>query len=202
MIPAGLGAYGPFFALSTADGPGWEEFPEDLAGRVAQTRAELERRSGHRVEHRVAASITHLGLAARLVAPALAVAGLTGSVPDLRPSNLRWRPQPGGAVPLAVVDDTLRPPDLRTYLLDTVDAIGAAMVGSQHIRDGNVASAIATAGRLCPPAEPFARALLQVHEPTSPVPQGFRRRSCCLYYRVDGRAGYCADCVLASRSFG
>jgi hypothetical protein len=197
VIPAGLTAYGPFFALAVVSGDGWLPFPGDVDDRVKQTQTELERRVGHPVEGRVAASLAHLSLVARLVSPALAIAGTEGLIPDLRPENLRWKPQLGGPAPLGVVDDTLHQPErLPELVLTTVDAVGSALVRSPRIRTGNVASAIATVGRLCPPAEPFARRILGAYEPTSPVPQGFRRTSCCLYYRVDPRAGLCADCVL------
>lgn len=197
MIPDELAGYGPFFALASATGEGWRPFPGDLADRTAQTRSELERRFGNAVGPRVAGSLTHLSLVARLVSPVLAIGGLTGAIPDFRVANLRWKPQRGGPAPLAVVDDTLHPPErLPDLVLATVEEVGRTLVDSRHIRRGNVASAVASAGRLCPPAAALAAGLLIELEPTSPDPHGFRRTSCCLYYRLDPRAGVCGDCVL------
>lgn len=198
MIPEGLGSYGPFFALATPQGAGWQPFPGDLGDRAAQTRSDLERRFGHPVEPRVAASLAHLSLAARLISPALAIGGMVGAVPDLRAANLRWKPQLGGPAPLAVVDDTLHPVEsLHHLVLSTVEQIGEGLVHSPHVRTGNVASAVASAGRLCPPATALAAGLLAELEPASPEPAGFRRTSCCLYYRLGPRAGLCGDCILA-----
>jgi hypothetical protein len=197
MIPDELAGYGPFFALETAAGDGWRPFAGDLGDRTAQTQSELERRFDHSVEPQVAASLAHLSLVARLISPALAIAGLTGTVPDLRTANVRWKPRLGGPPPLAVLDATLHPlARFHELVLATVDDMGEALVRSAHIRRGNVASAVASAGRLCPPAAALAAGLLAELEPTSRDPQGFRRTSCCLYYRLDPRAGVCGDCVL------
>ncbi|MFE2375271.1 (2Fe-2S)-binding protein [Streptomyces sp. NPDC059398] len=57
------------------------------------------------VETRVAASVAHLGLAARLVSPALAAAVLYGLVPAPGLADLRWQPVTGGPVPLSLPAD-------------------------------------------------------------------------------------------------
>lgn len=55
------------------------------------------------VEERVAASVVHLGLVARLLSPYLALAVLYGRVPGrVRLADLRWRPALGGPYPLAL----------------------------------------------------------------------------------------------------
>ena len=53
------------------------------------------------IEPRVAASAVHLGLAARLTAPALGAAVLRRPL-DLRPGGLWWQDVLGGPVPLSV----------------------------------------------------------------------------------------------------
>jgi len=80
-----LAALGPFFAVSshlpeTGPGPPWRPIREltepdgPLAGRIDEVRAALAGRAGRpaaQIEPRVAASVTHLGLVARLIAPHL-----------------------------------------------------------------------------------------------------------------------------------
>jgi FhuF 2Fe-2S C-terminal domain len=112
---------GPPFALIThppqsAVAEPWQplsdllERPAVLQSRVAAVREALAQASGREpeaVEQRVAASMTQLGLAARLVAPALAVAILTGALVPLDPANLRWQPAPGSGFPLSVPSDAV-----------------------------------------------------------------------------------------------
>jgi FhuF 2Fe-2S C-terminal domain len=77
-----------------------------LAARVAEVRALLAAGGGRpaeAVELRVAASVTHLGLAARIVSPYLALAVLYGRAPvGLRLADLRWQPALGGPYPLSL----------------------------------------------------------------------------------------------------
>ncbi len=92
--------------------PPWLAFAELLAGRRAAAgqggsgaRA-LAGRGGLPVDAvplRVAVSVMHLGLAARLIAPAVAAAAL-GGLPSLGldPGGLWWQDQLGGPVPLSV----------------------------------------------------------------------------------------------------
>jgi hypothetical protein len=110
-----LGALGPFFAvgshlpgaaLPASWRPGSElAGPSDALGaRIAAVRAALAARGGRdiaEVEPRVAGSAAHLGLAARLIAPALGAAVLRCRL-DLRPGGLWWRDELGGAMPLSV----------------------------------------------------------------------------------------------------
>jgi hypothetical protein len=80
--------------------------PDVLAGRVAAVRGLLAAGGGQppeAVEPRVAASVTHLGLVARVVSPYLALAVLHGRVPlALRLADLRWQPTLGGPYPLSL----------------------------------------------------------------------------------------------------
>jgi len=54
------------------------------------------------VEFRVAASVTHLGVAARLISPALGMAVLLGRVPRMDPAEVYWQPVLGGPLPLSL----------------------------------------------------------------------------------------------------
>ncbi|WP_328459817.1 (2Fe-2S)-binding protein [Streptomyces sp. NBC_00448] len=77
-----------------------------LAARVAAVRGVLAAGGGQpaeAVEERVAASVVHLGLVARLLSPYLALAVLYGRVPGrVRLADLRWQPALGGPYPLAL----------------------------------------------------------------------------------------------------
>ncbi|MFJ2954511.1 (2Fe-2S)-binding protein [Streptomyces sp. NPDC087270] len=77
-----------------------------LAARVAAVRGVLAAGGGQpaeAVEERVAASVVHLGLVARLLSPYLALAVLYGRAPGrVRLADLRWRPALGGPYPLAL----------------------------------------------------------------------------------------------------
>jgi hypothetical protein len=110
-----LAALGPFFAVSShptgeALVPPWRPVSEltapsgALRDRISAVRAALAARdglAGRDVEPRVAASAVHLGLVARLTAPALGAAVLRCPV-DMRPGGLWWQDGPGGPVPLSV----------------------------------------------------------------------------------------------------
>ncbi len=54
------------------------------------------------MEFRVAASVTHLGVAARLISPVLGMAVLLGRVPRMDPAEVRWQPVLGGPLPLSL----------------------------------------------------------------------------------------------------
>ena len=79
--------------------------PEVLRARVASVRAALAAAVGGsvgEVEWRVAASVTQLGLTARLLSPVLGVAALFHRVLDVDLARLRWQPEAGSAFPLSV----------------------------------------------------------------------------------------------------
>jgi hypothetical protein len=185
--------HGPFFALDPT--PDARFAPLDdaaLRGRVVATRAALVARFGHPVEERVAASLTHLDLAARLLSPALVTAATIGWVPDL--SSVVWRDPPFQLGLAQLAEGTL------ASALERVERIGEVVAPRLpvRLRRGNVASVVATAGRLVPACGPLAAAILAaMPDAGTAQPQGFRRSSCCLYYRLDARAGLCGDCVLS-----
>ncbi|MEV8243219.1 MULTISPECIES: (2Fe-2S)-binding protein [Streptomyces] len=189
-----------------------------LAFRVRKVAAALRA-----PEPRVAASVAHQGLAARLWSVTLGCAALYGRVPDLAPRLLRWdpdasapddlwltgvRPLPGDAATAAGVV-------LRDHIAPLTAAVHARYRVATGLLWGNAASALAGAGRELdrwargagrPDTAERARALtagLLAH----PLLAGtgtltaardgiaFRRRSCCLYYRVPG-SGVCGDCCF------
>jgi FhuF-like iron-sulfur protein/ferric iron reductase FhuF-like transporter len=123
-----LAALGPFFAVRShlpgaAPPAPWRPGSElagpseALAARIDAVRAALTRtalastglaardgeggRGAGEVEPRVAGSVAHLGLTARLIAPALGAAVLRCPL-DLRPAGLWWQDELGGAMPLSV----------------------------------------------------------------------------------------------------
>ncbi|WP_437062010.1 (2Fe-2S)-binding protein [Streptomyces sp. enrichment culture] len=194
--------------------PGPAPRPDPLGFRVRKVAAAL-----HAPETRVAASVAQQGLAARLWSVALACAALYGRVPDLDPHRLHWDPDASAPDDLwltevhALPSDTATVADavLTTHLVPLAEAVHARYGVANGLLRGNAASALAGAGR---ELDRWARrhgrtgtagrarsltADLLAH----PLLAGtgtltgtsFRRRSCCLYYRVPG-GGVCGDCCF------
>jgi hypothetical protein len=221
---ARLGAY--FTWEPWAAGRAWRPFPELLDGDVAAARVSAARTvlaglagvAPDAIEARAAASVTVLGLAARLLSPPLASVVLAGVLPVPRPEQLWWRDTVGGPLPLAyrgvaaeraaglsaVVDELVGP---------LVEAYRVRFAVSRRVLWGNVASALAgAAGMLAdhvPDRADRLHGIVRRALDTGPLagtgtyvrpdPERARaflvRRSCCLYYRIPG-GGLCADCVL------
>lgn len=189
--------------------------PDAVADRVAV----IADRLGVR-ESRVCASLAQQGLAARLWSAALACAALYGRVPDLDPHLLRWdaaatapddlwltevRPLPGDP-------GTLAGTVLHAHLRPLGEALTRRYGVAPGLLWGNAASALAGAARQLDQwarlnTRPdvahraahltnalFAHPLLRDTGARSGT--GFRRRSCCLYYRVPG-GGVCGDCCFS-----
>ncbi|MGH3718070.1 MAG: (2Fe-2S)-binding protein [Pseudonocardiaceae bacterium] len=234
-----LAAFGPFFAVHTHtpnSGPRepWHamnelvEDPDVLRDRVAAVRARLAAAGGQApdaVEVRVAASVTHLGLIARLVSPALAVAVIAGDLLEVDLARVRWQRVLGGAFPLSVPLDAgttvegHEPERLACLLASRVldspvrDLVEATMPlsVSRHVLWGNVASAVNGAASMIATCQPawadrsrvIASLLLDQpplrHTSVASAGRGFRRRSCCLIYRAapNAAAAVCGDCVLS-----
>ncbi|MGC5036336.1 (2Fe-2S)-binding protein [Streptomyces sp. DT190] len=170
-------------------------------------------------EARVAASVAHQGLAARLWSITLGCAALYGELPDLDARRLRWDPDGSapddlwlsGVRPLPADPDRLAEVVLHGHLTPLATALRAHYRLAPGLLRGNAASALAGAARELdrwarrhdrPDAAALARSLagrLLGH----PLLTGagtltgtaFRRRSCCLYYRVPG-GGVCGDCCF------
>ncbi|MFJ8630268.1 (2Fe-2S)-binding protein [Streptomyces sp. NPDC093568] len=170
-------------------------------------------------ELRIAASVAQQGLAARLWSVTLGCAALYGRIPDLDPGLLRWDPdgsapdnlwlarvRPLPADPAAVADAVLH-----GHLEPLTAALRSRHRVAEGLLWGNAASALAGAAR---ELGRWARAngrtdtaeaarTLTAELFTHPLLAGtgtftataFRRRSCCLYYRVPG-GGVCGDCCF------
>ena len=208
---AGLG---PFFALATGTAaPGERPLadPRWLADRIAHVRGTLE------CDERVAASLAFQGLAAQLVSAPYAAAVLHGEIPALTPASVRWhRSGDGGWAPrtaaTGLADATALAPQLDGLLSPLVAEVRAQVPVAERLLWGNAASTVAAAKRLlvmqraaaAGRAAEVAEAVLahgsfaasgELLPPRDPdLVWTFRRRSCCLYYRVPG-GGLCDDCV-------
>jgi hypothetical protein len=226
-----LAALGPFFAVSTHRSgirprPPWDslgtlvEPGEALTRRIDATRNALASRAGRpaeEIELHVAASITHLGLVARLIAPSIAAAA-TGHRLGIQPGEIWWQDTLGGPVPLSVaaaprVVGADGPLEAQTLLDEVIAPLTAQTRGlvnvSSHVLWGNVASAINGAAAQVAARRPdlsraswatatalFASPQLS-RERQSPGP-AFRRSNCCLIYRISAShpRGICGDCIL------
>jgi hypothetical protein len=189
-------------------------------------RAALAARAGRasdQVESKVAASITHLGLTARLIAPALAGAACQAHL-DMRLDGLWWQAELGGPVPLSLPQPPDPTPgrhshetpkhDALCQLLDEVItpltmATSALITVSERVLWGNVASAINSAATQITTQLPeltsiahAAAASLCGHPRLSnerhPPGPAFRRTSCCLLYKLTPGPPrpVCGDCIL------
>ena len=226
-VLAAAASLGPFFAVDQEPAPGWTSWtelvgtPGPLERRVTEVRRLLGSGPGSpHVETRVAASIVHLGLVARLVSPLLGAALVTGLLPVTGASEVHLALT--GANPLPLV--LHRPAALRVgtssdlaglfdrrvhrpLLAPFATTVGRRYALSPRVLQGNVASAVAAALRAAAVARQDLRSgteewlvRLLADGPLRRAgrrrPDGtFVRRSCCLFYRVPG-AGTCADCVL------
>jgi hypothetical protein len=204
-----------------------------MLNRIGSVRATLASRAGRpadEIELKVAASVTHLGLVARLIAPALAAIASQHQL-DMRLGGLWWQDTLGGPVPLSVPErdhpvpgngqshGPVAEPDCHRLVDDMIAPITAAISGlvpvSHRVLWGNVASAVngaaqqvaaqrADLGRQAwTVAAAFFSSPRLTGERQLPGP-GFRRSSCCLIYRIaaDRVNGVCGDCVLGAPSSG
>lgn len=225
---------GPYFALDQSpSGDGWlplrsllddpatvHERVDFVRGAVA-LRCEVEPAS---LDARACASIHFLGLASRLVAPALAAASLDAVVVSFLPDDVFWQRVDGGPVPLAaraVSGSPAADPAQAAALLHDgalsvlaaplVDAFAEVMRLSRTVLWGNVASALTGAAAMLlrsgertilDPVEIVAAALdagpLAGSGRFDVPDRFFVRNSCCLFYRIPN-AGKCGDCVLLPR---
>lgn len=206
-----VSAYGGFFPL-TVGGPtsGWRSISQCYADGFADLIDATAARYGT-TEMRIAASLLHLGHAARLWSPVLACALAHGVLPDL--STLQRADDGTGLrLPEPVGERVTPSPELLYSVvvqqhMEPLEA-GLRVKLAPGLLSGNIASALVGA----------AQALLSVRRDLRPSIVGvlhalldtgrlagagsfstgelnFRRRSCCLFYRLpDG--GKCGDCPL------
>ncbi len=174
-------------------------------------------------EPRVAASLFYQGYAARLLSPSLACLVTSGCVPDLPAPRLVWRhpddqvielglsPGAGRAGAVRPVIEHLVASSFGEHLTPLAGALRLRVRLAPGLLRGNAASALAgglrlLSGQIGPRwrtlaahalAQPDLRGTMRAGDPVlAPV---FVRRSCCLYYRVEG-GGLCADCPLPGRT--
>jgi hypothetical protein len=239
-----VASFGPFFATTDSaeirsddDGFGPYDWvcmagiindPSILEQRITATRealAQTARLDLTGVEWRVAASIAHLGLVARFVAPLMGVAVVYDTVAQVRLADAWWRPVLGGPYPLSfsiaplTVAEVGQSQNVQQTARDFAAEILAGPVGeltetmaeigsvAEGLLWGNVASGLGGAANmiasvqhaLAPNAVRFVDSILGI-EPMlgSATYRSGRlwRRSCCLMYRLPG-AGYCGDCALS-----
>jgi ferric iron reductase protein FhuF len=214
----------PFFAMCTDVGErgdgAWRALvdlhadPDLIRGRILQVGGLLGT-----AEERVAASLAFQSLAARLVAPPLALAAAHRVLPVLPAGRLYWRPTATGPWPLRVASPVVgraaeEPAEaaaltvelvVEPLLVPLVAAVRRASRVAEPLLWGNVASSLAGAAAVLAEARPAtadrARSIVRAALRLGPLAGtgGFRadgrfvRRSCCLYYRTpDG--GLCGDC--------
>ncbi len=201
--------------LAQAYGPARPDLQDDvLAARVRRVAGALRA-----PETRVAASVAHQGLAARLWSVTLGSAALYGAVPDLDPRLLRFDPEAGApddlwpsqVRPLPGDATTLAHLVLRGHLEPLAAALRSRHRLAPGLLRGNAASALAGAAReldrwgrrhgrgdVADRAGRLTRELLghpSLAGAGTLTGTTFRRRSCCLYYRVPG-GGVCGDCCF------
>ncbi|MEV5708690.1 (2Fe-2S)-binding protein [Actinoallomurus sp. NPDC052274] len=214
---ADVARVGPYFAVDTDPGipdhPLWRPLTALYGPALPDQVAAVRLRLGT-AEDRVAASLFFQGVAGRLWSPALATAVLHGRVPELDPARTYWRAASPGPVLLAAPGAPALPADAATlrrvvvdgHLAPLVRAVRAVIPVAEGLLWGNAASALVGALTVLATARPAQSAaasrLVEELLGTPPLqaagdlgPYGFRRRSCCLYYRVPG-GGKCADCAL------
>jgi hypothetical protein len=170
-------------------------------------------------EVRVGVSVAQQGLAARLWSVALGAAVLHGRVPDLDPRLLRWDADGGAPDDLWLSEVRALPGDAATvrrlvhhgHLEPLAAALRARHPVAAGLLWGNAASALAGAARqldrwavghgrtdLAERARDLTAELLDhpdLRNTGTLDGTTFRRRSCCLYYRVPG-GGVCGDCCF------
>ncbi|OBH87006.1 iron reductase [Mycobacterium scrofulaceum] len=205
-----ISSYGGFFALTVGgDAAGWHPVRQSYADGFTDLVHATARRY-HTTDLRIAASLVHLGHATRLWSPVLACALGHGVVPDL--TDLQ-RADAGAQLRLpAPVGIPAGSPDAlyRLVVQEHMQQLAAGLrVGlAPALLAGNIASALIGAARALLAVRPdlgpriiaLARALLGTGllagsgEVTGPR-LGFRRRSCCLFYRLPG-GSVCGDCVF------
>ncbi|GBE65704.1 hypothetical protein MFM001_21660 [Mycobacterium sp. MFM001] len=163
-------------------------------------------------ERRVAASTLFLGFAARLWSVGLGAVVGYRLLPDLDPEQLLFR-ESDGRIELHVehpvawqgddLDALLADMVLDTHLAPLTAALRRLGPISDKVLRGNAASALLGAARVFgrEPGRQLARSLCDDERLSGAIcfgKGGYRRTSCCLYYRTPG-SGLCDECVLTTK---
>jgi hypothetical protein len=209
---AEISSYGGFFALTVGgDAAGWHPVGQSYADGCADLIDTTVKRY-RTTELRIGASLVHLGHAARLWSPVLACALAHGVMPDL--TNLQRAddgaelrlPEPIGEPINSTAPDLLYQVVVRNHL-EPLEA-GLRVKLAPALLSGNIASALVGASQALLRVRPDLRQQI-VGITNSLLDTGrlvgsgiiasgdltFRRRSCCLFYRIPG-GSKCGDCVL------
>ena len=219
------GALSRFCALDPEPGPGWVSWADLLAepdiwrARAAELHGVLSATAP--TEARVVDSLVHLGLVARLLSPTIGAALTGNAVPVVDATDVRLHLRGANPLPMAWAGvgcvDASSPAHVaelltRHWIAPLVQPWSDLVAGkhglSPQVLVGNVVSAIAgtlelaaTRPELRARADAILDALLVIGPLTGTgtrrADRSFRRRSCCLFYRLPG-AGTCADCVLTA----
>ncbi len=209
---AQISSYKGFFALIVGGaGTGWHPVRQDYADGFAGLIDTTAKRY-HTTDLRIGASLVHLGHAARLWSPVLACALAHGVVPDLDDlqraddgAQLRI-PEPTG-IPVQDISAELLYRIVVQQHMQPFEG-GLRVKLAPALLAGNIASALVGASRALLVARPDLRAriveitdslldtgVLSGSGAISGSHLGFKRDSCCLFYRLPGRA-VCGDCVF------
>ncbi|MET8244959.1 (2Fe-2S)-binding protein [Streptomyces sp. NPDC005202] len=215
LLRTGGAPHGPLPTLAQA----YADEASDAYGNPLTTRIRKVADGIRAPEPRIAASVAQQALAARLWSAALGCAALYGRIPDLGPRLLHWDPAGSAPDDLYLAEVRPLPGDAATVadvvLQGHLQPLAAALRARHRIAPGllwgNAASALAGAARQLerwaraggrPEAGDRARDLaarLLAHPflagTGTLTGANFRRRSCCLYYRVPG-GGVCGDCCF------
>ncbi|SPM43445.1 Ferric iron reductase protein FhuF, involved in iron transport [Mycobacterium numidiamassiliense] len=208
---AEISTYKGFFALTVGgDAAGWHPVSHDYAdgfNELIDTTVKRYRTT----DARIGASLVHLGHAARLWSPVLACALVHGVIPDFKDlqraddgAQLRI-PEPTGS-PVEISAGALYRVVVKQHMQPF--AAGLRLKLAPTLLAGNIASALVGASRALLAARPDLRGpiveitdslldtgVLSGSGVLTGSHLGFRRGSCCLFYRIPGRS-VCGDCVF------
>ncbi|WAC89793.1 (2Fe-2S)-binding protein [Mycobacterium sp. Aquia_213] len=209
---AEISSYKGFFALTVGGaGTGWHPVRQDYADGFAGLIDTTAKRY-NTTDVRIGASLVHLGHATRLWSPVLACALAHGVVPDLKDleraddgAQLRL-PEPAGEPVEHISAELLYRLVVQHHMQPF--AAGLQVKLAPALLAGNISSALVGASRALLMARPDLRA--RIVESTESLLEtgvlsgsgaitgshlGFKRDSCCLFYRLPGRS-VCGDCVF------
>lgn len=213
---ANLTAVGPYFTVGTGvPGPGrWRSTARLYTDRT--TLATVVSHVGREIgtdERRVAASTLFLGYAARLWSISLGAVVRSHVLPLLAPDDLLWHEEDGRIALHLPNPRGVRGSDLTSAAQETVldrhlapliAALASHESVSPQVLWGNTASALLSAAQILDGGNRDDRAMgaavrilrdPRLANTVEPDSTGYRRRSCCLFYRTPA-SGYCGDCVL------
>lgn len=219
-------ALGDYFALPEPGRGEWQELPAlfrpaTVDEFVNRTRAKIAASAGcdtKDIPVRLAASSFQLGVAARLLSPAIGAATCFSAMPLITADALTWEMN-GHSPRFAMTDlDWIHAESVQTAAAAISRSVVATILGplndtlrsvtglSSQVTWGNVMSAangaVTVMAMSRPECESRGRSLIaalmntgQLTGSGSFVHGRFMRRSCCLFYLSPG-SGLCGDCVL------